>query len=237
MRTTKPAFTLQIDNIPIAIYRKKIKHTYLSIRRSDGQVRLSVPKYINEEKLREFIQRKLSWIHHHRKKIATMLPPQPYSYTTGEQHYFLGEAYTLQVIHTKQKPFKVVEDQNNLLLYASEGATRTQKEKILDTFYRKAIQTRIPLLIEKWSTCMGVIPYQVRIRKMKTRWGTCIPGKKRIWLNLCLAKYAPHLLEYIFVHEMVHFFEKNHGKHFQALMTTFLPPWQTYKAELRECQP
>jgi len=47
-------------------------------------------------------------------------------------------------------------------------------------------------LIEKWERKIGVKVKQVRIKKMKTKWGTCNAKDKRVWLNLELAK-QPHL--------------------------------------------
>ena len=46
---------------------------------------------------------------------------------------------------------------------------------------------------------------------MKTRWGTCNRDARRIWLNLELVKKSASCLEYIVVHEMVHFIERHHN--------------------------
>lgn len=70
------------------------------------------------------------------------------------------------------------------------------------------------------------------IKKMKTKWGTCNRKAKRIWLNLELAKKPPECLEYIVVHEMVHFLERNHNDIFTAYMNEYLPKWRFFKHEL-----
>jgi predicted metal-dependent hydrolase len=72
----------------------------------------------------------------------------------------------------------------------------------------------------------------VRIKKMKTLWGSCNAGAPRVWLNLELVKKAPACLEYILVHEMVHIIERRHNDRFRALMDQFLPTWQIARAEL-----
>ena len=58
---------------------------------------------------------------------------------------------------------------------------------------------------------------------MKTRWGTCNIEKRRIWLNLELAKKSPRCLEYIVVHEMVHLLERLHNERFRMVMNQFYP--------------
>lgn len=56
---------------------------------------------------------------------------------------------------------------------------------------------------------------------MKTRWGTCNPEAKRIWINLELIKKPIECLEYIIVHEMIHFFEKNIIKNSKLIWISF----------------
>jgi hypothetical protein len=63
----------------------------------------------------------------------------------------------------------------------------------------------------------------LRIKKMKTRWGSCNPDAGRIWLNLELAKKPVTCLEYILVHEMVHFIERHHTERFRELMDALMP--------------
>ena len=62
---------------------------------------------------------------------------------------------------------------------------------------------------------IGIKVKEFRIKKMKTKWGSCTPEHKRIWINLELAKRPLHCLEYVLVHEMVHIIEKNHTPQFQ----------------------
>jgi len=88
-------------------------------------------------------------------------------------------------------------------------------------------------LIEKWQPIMGVTVQAWGVKQMKTRWGTCNIRARRIWLNLELAKQPPHCLEYIVVHEMVHLLERLHNARFKAFMDQFMPPWRSYKEELK----
>ena len=79
---------------------------------------------------------------------------------------------------------------------------------------------------------IGVSVDDWQIKQMKTKWGTCNIEKKRIWINLELAKKPLACLEYIVVHEMVHLLERNHGARFVAYMDKFLPQWKFYREEL-----
>ncbi len=87
-------------------------------------------------------------------------------------------------------------------------------------------------LFEKWQPIIGVAINEWRIKKMKTRWGTCNIQDKRIWINLALVKKPIACLEYIIVHELVHLLERNHNHRFHAYMDQFLPHWRTLKKSL-----
>jgi hypothetical protein len=67
---------------------------------------------------------------------------------------------------------------------------------------------------------------------MKTRWGSCNPVAKTVWLNTELACKPPRCLEYILVHELVHLLEPSHNERFQAFMQQFLPDWKLRRQEL-----
>ena len=47
---------------------------------------------------------------------------------------------------------------------------------------------RLPALLATWQHKAGVSVHDMRIKKMKTRWGSCNVTARRIWLNLELAK-------------------------------------------------
>ena len=81
---------------------------------------------------------------------------------------------------------------------------------------------------------VGVEVAEWEVKKMKTKWGTCNIEKKRIWINLELAKKPIHCLEYIIVHEMVHLLERYHNDRFKAYMDEFLPNWKSIRDELNE---
>ena len=67
---------------------------------------------------------------------------------------------------------------------------------------------------------------------MRTRWGSCNPEARRVWLNLELVKKPVSCLEYVLVHEMVHLVERDHSDRFRELMDGLLPTWRICRDEL-----
>ncbi|SJZ73828.1 Protein of unknown function DUF45 [Trichlorobacter thiogenes] len=99
-------------------------------------------------------------------------------------------------------------------------------------WYRKQMKEQLPELLDKWQQVIGVQIDSFGIKRMKTRWGTCNPTARRVWLNLELIKKPIHCLEYIIVHELMHLLEKHHNDRFKALMDQYLPLWRQYREEL-----
>ncbi len=97
---------------------------------------------------------------------------------------------------------------------------------------KQRLTARIPALRATWEPRLGVVASEVRLRQMKTRWGSCNVRTGRIWLNLELARHDTACLEYVFVHELAHLIERGHGPRFKALMDRFLPGWRAVRRGL-----
>jgi len=79
---------------------------------------------------------------------------------------------------------------------------------------------------------MGVQLADWRVKRMKTKWGSCNADAARIWLNLELAKKPVQCLEYVVVHELAHLVERRHNERFIAMMDDCLPQWRLRRQEL-----
>ena len=106
------------------------------------------------------------------------------------------------------------------------GADRTQRQEILDRWYREQLRLEVPKPIARWEQHLGVTIERFFVCRMKTRWGSCNPATSSIRLNTDLAKKPAQCLEYIVVHEMMHLLEPTHNARFIALMDRYMPQWQ-----------
>jgi len=151
---------------------------------------------------------------------------------TGESHYFQGRRYLLDVVeHGGRRSVHIVNN-TTMELRILPDTPRDDREAVLLRWYRRRLREQIPPLLSKWEPKVGVDVAEVRIKKMKTHWGTFTSEARRIWLNLELIKKPVSCLEYILVHEMVHFLERHHTDRFRDLMDELMPQWQLHREEL-----
>ena len=70
---------------------------------------------------------------------------------------------------------------------------------------------------------------RVKIRQMKTRWGSCNPYKSYINLNIELIKKPKACIEYVVFHELANLLYPGHSKKFYDYMSLYMPNWQKRK--------
>jgi len=223
---------IRVSNLSIEIIRKDIKNIHLGVYPPNGRIRMAVPIKTKKESIRLFAISKIPWIKKQQMFFAKQERQTPRKYVTGETHYIFGKAYRLNVIKSN-KPSKIVtKRKTHIDLYVKKSSTILQRKIMFEKFYRKELKTILSKSIKKWEKKVGASTKEVRIRKMKTKWGTCNNKDKRIWLNLELAKKPFHCIDYVIVHELVHLKEKKHSERFLQLLESAYPKWQEHKDEL-----
>ena len=236
---------IEIAGIKIFLTQKRIRNLHLRISAPDGEVRVSAPLRYGLTRLREFILQKIEWIKKNQIKIHKLRDEGkiilPKKFISGEEHYFFGEKFLLELVQnsTANKVlFKIsgveVSRGNLIELHVKKLSNLAQRQKLMDNFYRKHLKEVVPRMITKYEEKMGVAVAEFRVKKMKTRWGTCNVRARRIWLSLELAKKPLGFLESTVVHEMVHLLERGHNKKFYGLMNKFMPEWQIWDKKKTE---
>ena len=76
----------------------------------------------------------------------------------------------------------------------------------------------------------------IKVRDMRTRWGSCHPARRQITLAARLALQPPEAIEYVVVHEYCHFVHPDHQAGFWALVASILPDWKARRALLRNAR-
>ncbi|MGD9851209.1 MAG: M48 family metallopeptidase [Nitrospirales bacterium] len=219
---------IQLGDITVDVVKKSIKNIHLSVYPPTGHVRISAPLRMDLDNIRVFAVSKLGWIKGQQQKLCKQARETPREYLNRESHYVWGKRYLLTVAESDQTP-SVELKHNRILLCVRPETEENKRQAIVEEWYRGQLRQAMAPLITKWEPLIGVKVKQFFVQRMKTKWGSCNPVARSIRLNTDLAKKPQECLEYIVVHEMVHFLESTHNARFVSLMDRFMPKWQFYR--------
>jgi hypothetical protein len=223
---------ISVSGLDVEIIRKDIKNLHVGIYPPEGRIRVAAPLLLDDDAVRLAVISKLGWIKKQKKHFQEQSRQSKREFVQRESHYFFGRRYLLSIKEERGPARVEIRRSNRLDLYVPQGSSTEQRERVLTEWYRRELKARIPSLIEKWQTVIGVQVAEWGVKRMKTKWGSCNREARRIWFNLELAKKPIHCLEYIIVHEMVHILERHHNEQFAAKMDALMPSWRFYRDEL-----
>ncbi len=227
--------SIVIDGIKVNIIRKPIKRSVLKVEPSKGEVSVSVSEYITDEHLRFILESNLSWI---KERLTRRSNPQtdPFYIPEDEDEvgycYLWGEKRKLVLRRSSLRSRISLQEDGLLVLEFARSLSRQQKGGLLDNFLRYELQKEMNKVIPVCQAMTELKADEYRIRKMSTRWGTCNPLKKRVWISLNLVYHSPECLKYVVIHELTHLLERSHNIIFRRYLDKFYPCWRSIKAKL-----
>lgn len=222
---------LTVRGIGVDVIYKDIKNLHIGVYPPMGRVRVAAPKRLDDDQVRLAIIQRLPWIKRQREQLRATERQSQREMVVGESHYVWGVRRRLKVVERPGKAH-IETDGDRLLLYIPVGSSAEQRRKILDNWYREQLREKVPDLITKWESKLDVRVPDWNIRRMRTKWGTCNRETRRVTFNTELAKKHPDCLEYIVVHEMMHYFERGHGERFTKLMDGAMSDWRSRRDQL-----
>ncbi len=223
---------IEVKGIRVEVVRKDIKNLHVGVYPPNGRVRVATPLRLDDDAVRMAVITRLGWIRRQIDSFENQQRQSEREMVTGESHYVGGRRYLLDVIEHNKPALLQIKNNKTLELKVRPGTSASRKQAILQEWYRQQLKTKVPELIDKWEPIIGVKVSSWEIRKMKTHWGSCSIEKKKIRLNLELAKKSETCLEYILVHEMIHLLERLHNEAFKNHMDYFMPQWRMHRDEL-----
>lgn len=232
---------MDVEGIQVHITKKSnVKRISIRILPPNGQIKVTAPKKCSDIMIRSFFLSKMEQI---RKAVSRVKKESKHSHLWAENqikegsiHRLWGKSYVLMFRKGAKNQFFI---QGDYLILEWKGDLKEdfKEEKILsllDRFYRAEMMKVLPQMVEKYTSVVGEVPNEYRIKKMRTRWGTCNIKARRIWLNSELAKKPLCCLEYVVVHELVHLLERYHNRRFYSFLDEFYPDWKRVTQELQQ---
>ncbi|MBL8967832.1 MAG: DUF45 domain-containing protein, partial [Spirochaetaceae bacterium] len=78
---------------------------------------------------------------------------------------------------------------------------------------------------------------ELRVRSMRSRWGSCNPDRRVVTLAASLAEYPPEAAEFVVCHELAHLRERRHDEAFYDLLGRLCPDWRERRRLLEGRRP
>jgi predicted metal-dependent hydrolase len=204
----------------------------LSVTLQQGVV-IVVPQYFDITKIPKIITDKEQWI---RKAVAKVqlgnirpltpiVLPEKIHLKCNNSEYFVIVCY-----HSARKNSLSV-DHYIITLSLDRNSTKAGFILLKKWLIGRAEEILTPW-IRRVSIEHNLLFNSAVIRNQRTRWGSC-SAKKNISLNRLLLFIPPHLVEYLFIHELCHTVELNHSTRYWALVEQHCPEYKALDKELK----
>jgi len=213
----------------IQIIKKDIKNITLKVKPT-CEVILTAPLLTTDEHIEYILKKREDWIS---KKIAfykANYKLQIKEFVSGENFKYLGKNYRLKVIQSGEECVKL--QRGYIQIFIKNKNNLEKKKRLLNDWYLLKAQKYFKKIIAKYSSIVNVDIQNIRIRQMKTRWGSCNSAKSYINLNTELIKKSTYCVEYVIFHELAHLVHPNHSREFYNYLSTYMPDWKKRKVLL-----
>ena len=199
----------------------------------DGRVRVSAPTQLTDEAITMFVRTKLGWIKKQQEKFQQQPRQSERQYASGETLYVWGKQYFLQVEYSYKGNALTLSGDKAILTVRKESSPK-QRGSFVNEWYRSLLKQEVAKYLPKWEKTTGLYCSSWQSKYMTTKWGTCNPTSKKIWLNIQLAKKPIECLEYVILHELAHLKVHNHGPEFTAILDQYMPYWRDHRCRLND---
>lgn len=207
--------------ITYTLVTKQVKNINMRIS-SKGEVVVSANPFVPMDKIDDFVSSKVFWIVKHQKSMQERSQKS----MIDDKHIVLF-GNSLKIRKTTGKYNHVSYDKDTLYVQCREQADPEKViRQFLDKLCRDVFLDIATLTFRSLSDYHLEFP-DVKIRDMKSRWGSCTPAKNSITLNRKLIHYPFEFIEYVVLHEFVHFIQPNHSKAFYNIIENYMPDYKT----------
>jgi predicted metal-dependent hydrolase len=206
----------KIDDYLCNVYieKKNNKNTYIRVK-EDLNIYVTTNYFTSEKQIIKLLDNNYNY-------LLKMLNNVKHRNEKKELFYYLGKKY--DIIHLD----------GNIELY--DDKIYVKNEENLNKWYKNQIKKIFKERLDyNYNLFTENIPYpNLRIRKMKTRWGVCNKKTNTVTLNSELIKYDISKIDYVIIHELSHFLYFNHSHSFWNQVEKYCPNYKKIRKELKD---
>lgn len=203
-------YILNDKKYDVLIVRKNIKNIYIKER--DGKIYVTCNKFTLESNIKKLMD-------NNKGKLTKMLSKKE----NQDKFYYLGKYYDIIYNEDITEPYIL-----DNYLYTKDDA---MLNKWLDINIQALFNREYHNIYESFLEINE--KYLLKIKKLKSRWGSNNRHSKIITLNKDLIKYDIRCLRYVIIHEMAHQVHFDHSKNFWNLVKKYVPNYKEIKEVLK----
>lgn len=224
-------YQLNVADITIEVIKKNIKNLHISVNPPVGKVKIAAPKNASDDSIRLFAISKIPWIKTNQKKFLEQEREAEREYVEGETLLYQGKKYRLQIVENSSENRVLFKQKKYIQVHIT---SRSKVKNVFEEWLRTSLNDLILPKFEEWQKVTKLTPKTVKVRRMKTRWGSCNHDSKTIIINLELIKRPEKCIDYVILHELIHLKEPKHNEHFIKILTKYMPNWKQLRDELNK---
>ncbi len=222
---------IKIDDaqIPIDIIREMRLDVRLSLLRDKAIMR--IPIFFTKWDVNKNLKWAESWIHKKMSKEEKLKKRFLLKeYHSGDTLEVNDSIFTLNIVEGDVNNFTGKLKDKKIYIKVPSGIDKVEKEKgikaiqsrIIGKYFREEITERIENINKKY---FGVEINSIRLKYNKSNWGSR-SSKNNINISTRLLFAPKDVQDYVFVHELAHFFEMNHSKKFWDIVEKVVPNYK-----------
>lgn len=229
------------DTIEFTLERKRVRNINLRIY-GDGNINVSAPFGLSKIMIDDFVRSRYDFILNAKERIrakenekSRLEPEKGCLFLDDGSLRYLGKSYDFKISFAEDD--RVELGDNTITAFTYDVTNREYAERLLaDWFYNNtsALFRRLnDKTAESFATLYKLPKASVKIKYMKSRWGSCYVGRGIITINPRLIFYPEDAARYVFVHEYSHFIVPNHSPEFYRTVRSVLPQYEKFSALLK----
>jgi predicted metal-dependent hydrolase len=221
--------TLVVNDLQFEVRRSNLRRALEITVDRGGELILSAPPQVHDDRLREFAQRKRMWVYKQlARRDALAQPTRRKQFVDGEGFAYLGRTYRLRLVAESDAAVKL----SGGRFVMPQALARDGRERLI-RWYQQRASRWLEDRIADYAPRMEVVPSGVRVQNLGYRWGSC-GHSGAVYFHWKTILLPTQMVEYVVVHELAHLHEPHHSPEFWRRVERAMPDFERRKLWLAQ---
>lgn len=212
--------------------KKRVKNLNLRLR-PDGTAAVSTPQRFTQAQVEAFLREKAPWIARAQARAQARMPV-----ISRDAVFVQGNRLPIQTVSGGRDDARL--EPGALVVTLRDPPDEERRRQLTRRALEQAGASAIEDSLRRMFTLVEPlgVPFPVMTtRWARTRWGSCTRFRGRISINRAVFGLPPACMDYVLLHELVHFLHPDHSQAFYARLASLMPDYTQREALLRRFTP